>query len=58
MILFGRDPTYTAKVISNEAEFYLVNGEGFETHFKKVVKDMKYLANSRNTFMDNRLKQM
>ena len=58
MILFRRDPTYTAKVISQEAEFYQVNGKGFYSHFKKVLKDMKIFANSRNKFMDNRLKQM
>lgn len=55
-ILFGRNNTYTAKVLSTEADFFIVNGRGFLIHFKKVIKEMTYLAQNRNTFMDRRLK--
>ena len=58
MLVNGKRYSYTAKVISNAAKIYKINGRQFIRYFSDVIPDMKEMFVGRNRFLAKRYNEL
>ena len=58
MLVNGKIYSYTAKVISNAAKIYKINGRQFIRYFSDVIPDMKEMFVGRNRFLAKRYNEL
>ena len=54
----GKRYSYSAKVISNAAKIYRIDGRQFIRYFGDVIPDMKEMFVGRNHFLEKRYNEL